>query len=498
MAMMGFRIAGRANGVSLLHGKVSREMFAHLWPGFDPADVPITSITNGVHAPTWVAAEIFELVKDEYGVIDPDNIWEYLGNISLQRFWETKRSMREALVFMSRERLRQAWLERGAHEAELHWTNHVLDPDILTVGFARRVPSYKRLTLMLRDPDRLGALLTHPDHPIQIVIAGKAHPADEGGKALIQQLVRFADSPEVRHRIVFLPNYDIGMATTLYPGCDIWLNNPIRPLEASGTSGMKAALNGALNLSIMDGWWDEWFDGSNGWSIPTAHSSLDSEDRDDFEAKAMYDLIESDIAPKFYRRGDDQLPQDWLEMIRHTLRTLGPKVLATRMVKEYTERLYAPASLAGEQLAQDNFRGARELAQWKHYVRDQWPYISIEHVESDAGGSTVSLGDTLPILSYVSLAGLNPSDVVIEAVYGHVDDLDVIENAHHVILKPELEVGSNRWKYVGEIPLHQSGSFGYTVRVVPSHALMPSTADLGLQVLPEVSASTGAPDIHLR
>jgi glycogen phosphorylase len=451
-----------------------------------------------VHAPTWVASEIFELVSNEYGVTDPDNVWEHLGDISLHKFWEIKHSLREALVSMSRDRLRQAWLERGAHEGELQWTHDVLDPNILTIGFARRVPSYKRLTLMLRDPDRLRALLTHPTHPIQMVIAGKAHPADEGGKALIQQLVRFADSPDVRHRIVFLPNYDIGMATTLYPGCDIWLNNPIRPLEASGTSGMKAALNGALNLSIMDGWWDEWFDGSNGWSIPTAHSSLDSEARDDFEAKAMYDLIESDIAPKFYRRGDDQLPHDWLEMIRHTLRTLGPKVLATRMVKEYTNRLYFPASVAGGQLAQDNFRAARELAEWKSHVRDQWPHLSIEHVESDAGGSSVSLGETLSIRAYVSLAGLTPPDVVVEAVYGHVDSSDVIENAQHLLLKPESELGGNRWKYVGEIPLSQSGSFGYTVRVVPSHTHMPSTADIGLQVLPGLTANTGAPDIFLR
>ena len=498
MAMMGFRLAGRANGVSLLHGEVSREMFAHLWPGFDPADVPITSITNGVHAPTWVASEIFELAKDECGVTDPDHIWEHLGDISLQRFWETKGYLRGALVTMSRERLRQAWLERGAHEAELHWTNHVLDPEILTIGFARRVPSYKRLTLMLRDPDRLRGLLTHPNHPVQMVIAGKAHPADEGGKALIQQLVTFADSPDVRHRIVFLPNYDIGMATTLYPGCDIWLNNPIRPLEASGTSGMKAALNGALNLSIMDGWWDEWFDGKNGWSIPTAHSMLDSEDRDDFEAKAMYDLIESDIAPKFYRRGDDQLPHDWLEMVRHTLRTLGPKVLATRMVKEYSERLYLPAATTGARLAQHDFKGARELSQWKHHVREQWSRLSIEHVELDAAGDIVSLGETIPIRAYVSLGALAPSDVVVEAVYGHVDSLDNIENAQHVLLKPESEVGSNRWMYTGAIPLQQSGSFGYSVRVVPSHDHMSSTADMGLQVLPAISAKAGAPDIHLR
>ncbi len=498
MAMMGFRLAGRANGVSLLHGKVSRQMFAHLWPGFDPADIPITSITNGVHAPTWVASEIRDLVREEYGITDPDLMWECLGDVSMRRFWDIKRSLREALVTMSRERLRQSWTERGAHESELNWTDHVLDPDILTIGFARRVPSYKRLTLMLREPDRLRSLLTHPTHPVQMVIAGKAHPADEGGKELIAQLVRFSDSPDVRNRIVFLPNYDIGMATTLYPGCDIWLNNPIRPLEASGTSGMKAALNGALNLSIMDGWWDELFDGTNGWSIPTAHSSYDSQTRDDFEATAMYDLIESEIAPKFYRRGDDQLPVEWLDMVRHTLRSLGPKVLATRMVKEYVEKLYAPAAVAGEQLATHDFGGARELARWKQHVRAEWPHLSIDHVESDVAGSSVSLGETLPIRAYLHVAGLSPSDLVVEAVYGHVDSLDDIEHAQHVTLLPQTDLGGNRWIYSGEIPLQHSGSFGYSVRIIPSHASMPSTADLGLQTVPHVIANRGAPDIHLR
>ncbi|HNJ79483.1 MAG TPA: alpha-glucan family phosphorylase, partial [Marmoricola sp.] len=272
MAVMGFRLAQRANGVSLLHGHVSRAMFNGLWPAFDEAEVPITSITNGVHGPTWVAREVFSLAA-QYG-FDPEEVsdhsWDAVDKVPALELWATKRVLRERLVTDARARLRRSWLRRGASALELGWIDEALDPDVLTIGFARRVPSYKRLTLMLRDPERLRNLLLHPQRPIQLVIAGKAHPADDGGKQMIQQIVRFADAHDVRHRIAFLPNYDIAMAQPLYPGCDVWLNNPLRPYEACGTSGMKAALNGGLNLSILDGWWDEWYDGSNGWAIPSA------------------------------------------------------------------------------------------------------------------------------------------------------------------------------------------------------------------------------------
>ena len=259
MAVMGFRLAQRANGVSLLHGHVSRGMFNGLWPAFDEAEVPIGSITNGVHAPTWVAREIFELAAgrgaDPRGD-DVDAFWDVVDQVPAAEIWNVKRVLRERLVVEARQRLERSWIERGAAKAELGWIEDALDPDVLTIGFARRVPSYKRLTLMLRDPERLKALLTDPERPVQLIIAGKSHPADDGGKRLIQELVRFADDPAVRHRIVFLPNYDIAMALPLYPGCDVWLNNPLRPYEACGTSGMKAALNGGLNLSILDGWWE--------------------------------------------------------------------------------------------------------------------------------------------------------------------------------------------------------------------------------------------------
>ena len=280
MAVMGMRFAGRVNGVSVLHGEVSREMFAGLWPGFDTAEVPIGSITNGVHAPTWVAREVSDLGDSADA-----------ASAEAERLWGIRRQLRARLVTETRRRLRESWQQRGASGAELTWIDDVLDENVLTIGFARRVPSYKRLTLMLNDPQRLAGLLLDPERPIQIVIAGKAHPADEGGKRLIQQMVQFTDAETVRRRIVFLPDYDMAMARYLVQGCDVWLNNPLRPLEACGTSGMKVALNGGLNLSVRDGWWDEWYDGGNGWEIPTADGVADPDRRDELEASALYELL---------------------------------------------------------------------------------------------------------------------------------------------------------------------------------------------------------------
>ena len=486
MALQGLRLAQRANGVSLLHGEVSRGMFAGLWPGFDPADVPITSITNGVHAPTWVAREMRDLAGTDGGVepINGAEGWEAIANASDDRLWAVKRQLREQLITMTRIRLRESWLGRGAAEAELGWIDSVLDPDILTIGFARRVPSYKRLTLMLRDKDRLRALLLDPERPIQLVVAGKSHPADDGGKRLIQELVEFADSADVRHRIVFLPNYDMTMATLLYPGCDVWLNNPIRPLEASGTSGMKAALNGALNLSILDGWWDEWFDGENGWAIPTADGVDDADRRDDIEADALYGLIEKAVAATFYDVDEARIPRRWIGMVRHTLRTLGPKVLSTRMVREYVLRLYLPAGSSSREMEASGFALAREVCAWKQRERSQWPLLRVDHVEADGVGDSVSLGTPITVRAFVSLGELTPDDVLVQVVHGRVDADDRFIAPRHAAMQPGEAFEPGGWEYRLTLPLEQNGPFGYTVRILPHHAGLAAPEEMGLQVLP--------------
>jgi starch phosphorylase len=484
MAVMGLRLAGRANAVSVLHGKVSREMFSGLWPGFDHDEVPITSVTNGVHSPTWLDRTYRELESLRIGE-GPDahgsEGWLDTETVSDATLWEMRRASRAALVVDARKRIRASYLGRGVSPAELGWVDQALSADVLTIGFARRVPTYKRLTLMLRDPKRLKALLTDPERPIQIVIAGKSHPADEQGKTLIQELVRFTDDPDVRGRIVFLPNYDMAMAKTLFPGCDVWLNNPLRPLEACGTSGMKAAINGALNLSILDGWWDEWYDGRNGWAIPTADGVTDPSRRDDLEAQALYDLIETQIAPRFYAKDARGLPLTWLEMVRHTLATLAPKVQATRMVAEYVERLYAPTSSLGRKLAVADLAGAKELAAWKAKVRSAWSQVRVDHVESGGVGDVAHVGDLVTVTAYVALGALSPDDVDVQIVYGRATEGDSLGKGYAVDSLSLLDnYGDGRCSFAGDVRLSRSGPFGYTVRIVPRHNLLVSWADLGL------------------
>ena len=504
---MGMRLAQRVNGVSKLHGSVSRTMFSGLWPGFDVAEVPITSVTNGVHAPTWVAREVVTLAQEQAvvadsgpvpagasaGVIadpaDDPSFWDRAAS-DPARIWELRRLLRARLVAEARRRLRASWRQRGASEAELIWIDSVLDDDVLTIGFARRVPSYKRLTMMLHDPARLTALLLDPDRPVQIVVAGKAHPADDGGKQLIQQLVRFADHPDIRHRIVFLPDYDMAMARTLVQGCDVWLNNPLRPLEACGTSGMKAALNGGLNLSIRDGWWDEWFDGQNGWAIPSADGVPDPARRDEVEAAALYDLIGKSVAPLFYDTGADGLPARWLEMVAHALRGLGPRAVATRMVRQYVTELYAPAARSSRQLAAPSpapFDGARELAGWKERVTKAWPGVRIEHVEADDGD--LSPGGQLTVRVSVALGSLTSADVCVEVVYGWAGDADEIINPVRSPLRLDGDVSPDGVaRYTGSAELGEPGPFGYTVRVLPRHGLLSGPAELGLVTLPGAPA----------
>ena len=461
-------------------------MFSDLWPGFDESDVPIGSITNGVHAPTWTARELVEMGTQTSSQGDPADVGR-------------PRALRRRRPHPDRRPL-----EHPPHAARRGWSRRcaagsarprspaapprprsagpttAFDPDVLTIGFARRVPSYKRLTLMLRDPERLKALLLDPERPIQLVIAGKSHPADDGGKQLIQEMVAFADDPEVRHRIAFLPGYDIGMARYLYWGCDVWLNNPLRPLEACGTSGMKAALNGGLNLSIRDGWWDEWFDGQNGWAIPTADGVADADRRDEVEARAIYDLLEHPgRSPLLRARRRRRARPRWVEMVRHTLRETGPKVLATRMVRDYVRRCTCRPRGSSREMARADFAPARSEAAWRDQLLGNWNSVRVAHVEATGAGDTPEIGSTLDLRAEVELPGLTPNDVQVQAAYGRVDDTDVLHGVQTVPMKHEQADGSRHW-FTVTLPLERTGAFGYTVRVLPYSEHLATPAELGV------------------
>jgi starch phosphorylase len=485
MAVMGLRLGQHANGVSRLHGEVSRQMFGGLFPGFDSPEVPIDSVTNGVHAQTWTDPMLRSLAVERLGTDDTTHAdWANAGAVTDLDLWSVRTRMREQLVKDARHRVAAAWESQNPGGIAPVWINDLLDPNVLTIGFARRVPTYKRLTLMLHDPERLKNILLHPERPVQFVIAGKSHPADDEGKRLIQKLVQFASEPEIRARMVFLPDYDIGMAQQLYPGTDVWLNNPLRPLEACGTSGMKAALNGALNLSILDGWWNEFYDGENGWAIPSADAAGDGAERDALEAEAMYDLIEHQIAPRFYDRDGDGVPATWVGQIRHTLATLSSPLSAERMVREYVERLYMPAAANEKRLSDDDYRAARELAAWKDRVRSAWPGVNVAHVDAGGLDDVPQVGDELRVRALVHLNGLRPEDVEVQLVYGHSLDGEDLTGVHYERLELEHAVPgadpSVAHEFAGRVTLTWAGSFGYTVRVVPVNDLLLSSAELGL------------------
>jgi len=336
--------------------------------------------------------------------------------------------------------------------------------------------------LMLRDPERLRTILLDEDRPVQLVVAGKSHPADDGGKGLIQQVVRFADRHDVRHRIVFLPDYDMSMARFLYWGCDVWLNNPLRPLEACGTSGMKSALNGGLNLSIRDGWWDEMFDGGNGWAIPTA-DGVDDERRDDLEAGALYELLERSVLPRFYDRDEAGVPTRWIEMVRHTLENLGPKVLASRMVRDYAVDYYTPAARSARAVTADDHTGAKALAEYRHRVDAAWPSVRVAQVDSDGLPESPEIGSRLGLTAHVRLGDLTPDDVQVQAVIGKVGQDDTLTEPVTVTM---IHTGADPLGevFAADVALPLAGAVGYTVRVLPRHDLLVTPAELGLVALP--------------
>ena len=481
MAVMGLRLAGRSNGVAQLHGEVSRKMFADLWPDIPSEETPIISITNGVHAHTWVSPEMADVftrhVLPDWDEAGPA-AWDQIFEMPDDELWRAREQGRERLVAFVRRRLREGARARGAAGSDVAWADEVLDPRVLTVGFARRFATYKRATLLLSQPDRLKALLLSPDRPIQLVFAGKAHPADEGGKEMIRQIVAFSSDPEVRHRFVFVDDYDIAVARALYQGADVWLNNPRRPQEACGTSGMKSALNGGLNLSILDGWWHEMFDGENGWAISSAEDVEDVERRDQLEAGALFDLFERQVVPLFYETYGGPVPRRWLKKVRKSLTSLGPKVTASRMVAEYVERLYEPTAARANTLSADGLARARLLAAWKERVAEAWHGVHVDRVEGD--GAAAELGGSRTVEAVVSLGSLSADDVDVQLVHGPVGQGDELTERTSASMHPDGATDEDHARYVGSFYCERAGRYGFTVRIVPRHPDLVDNAELGL------------------
>jgi starch phosphorylase len=474
MAILALKMATFANGVAQLHGVVSREMFHSLWRDLPIPEVPITAITNGVHARSCVAKSTQELY-DRY--LGPNwssaplenQMWERLEAIPDEELWRNHERCRLDMVVYVREHLVKHLRDRGASGAEIARAQEVLDPSVLTIGFARRFATYKRATLWMRDLDRIKRILSgNKDRKLQFVIAGKAHPKDIPGKELIRDINRFIREQGCEKQVVFVPNYDIHVARLLVAGCDVWLNTPRRPREASGTSGMKAAMNGLPNLSVLDGWWDEADYVRTGWAIGHGETYDDPIYQDQVEANALYDLIEQEVVPLFYERDADGLPRRWVDKMKDAIRLNCPFFNTERMVREYALRAYFPASDRYHTLTVSQYAPAKELAHWKQNLVDRWFNIKIENVDISEPPE-IQVNQTIAVKARINLATLTPDDVQVELYQGSINANGEIVNGVPVVMTYQGQDQQGCSIYTTNITYTNSGLQGLSLRVLPKH-----------------------------
>ena len=471
MAVCAIRLADSVNAVSELHEQVSKKMWHNLWPNVPPDEVPIGHVTNGIHVKTWLAPDmsfVLERYLSNRWHSNPadQTVWEGVTQIPDEELWRAHERCRQRLVAWARLQLKEQLIRRGAAYDDVTTADEVLDPDALTIGFARRFATYKRGALLLRDPDRLKKLLEDSKRPVQFVFAGKAHPADNEGKDLIRTIVNFARHANVRRRIIFLENYDMNVARYLVQGVDVWLNTPRRPYEASGTSGMKAAANGVLNCSILDGWWVEGYSPDVGWAIGRGESYSDPNLQDQLESQALYDLLEKQIIPLFYEREADNIPRGWIARMKNCMRKLAPVFSTNRMVRQYAEQYYVPALERGKRMLSDGLRKSIELAHAKDRLRRQWGGIRIVGVHATGNGH-YKVGQKVQVEAMVDLPDLSPKDVSVQLYAGQVNGFGAFEQARPMDMKHVREMGPNRHMYQGEIECGTSGRHGFAVRVLP-------------------------------
>ncbi|MDR1930679.1 MAG: alpha-glucan family phosphorylase [Treponema sp.] len=473
MTVLALKLAAYANGVARLHGVVSRSMWKGLWPGLPLDEVPIHHVTNGVHPRSWVSSNMVDLLDRYFGPRFEEEqtdlaVWNRMDRISDEELWRTHERRRERLVAFARDRIRQHLKRTGAVERRLQQAEDALSPYVLTLAFARRFATYKRGNLLLRDPERLLRLLKDNDRPIQLIFAGKAHPMDMPGKELIREIIHFAEKNDVISRIVFIENYDMTVARYLTSGADVWLNTPRRPMEASGTSGMKAAMNGVLNCSILDGWWDEAYDPELGWAIGQGEQYQDEKLQDDIESKALYDLLERDIIPLFYQRGRDNLPREWIKRMKTCMKVIGQSMSSHRMLMDYSNMFYFPALKNYRRIVKDDYAESKVLAAYIGRLKAAWDRLRISKIESNAK-PVMQRGDSLTVSAHIDLAGLSPDEVQVELYHGSVShQSQELRNARRTEMRALQQEGSE-WVYQVRIECIDTGHQGHTVRILPKH-----------------------------
>ncbi|MBI3581646.1 MAG: alpha-glucan family phosphorylase [Nitrospinae bacterium] len=474
MTVLALRLSAASNGVSELHGRVSRKMWRNVWPGVPTESVPILSVTNGVHVRSWISEEmrnLFDRYLGEAWIGKPgeDATWKRIAKIPDSELWRTHERRRERLVEFTRKRLVQQLKRKGGAESEIVEAQNALNPEALTIGFARRFATYKRGSLLLTDEERLAKLLNDKDRPVQIIFAGAAHPRDLEGKNIIKQIIHVSAKEQFRRKIVFLEGYDIDVARHLVQGCDIWLSNPRRPMEASGTSGMKASANGALNLSVLDGWWAEGYSPEVGWAVGAGEEYEDQAIQDSVESRAIYDILERDAIPLFYDKGQDGLPRGWVGKMKASLTKLNAQFNTNRMLREYTERYYLPLGLRWQNYVEANPSVIKSLAAWRRVVEANWKNVRVLEVTADNSSATLKVGDKKLVSAVLSMDGLKPADVVVECYYGQMDNVGDIKDGETAVMEFEGVTGEDKCKFTGAIPCDNAGLFGFAVRVLPSH-----------------------------
>ena len=483
MTVLALRLAAHRNGVSRLHGEVSRQMWQRVWPEVPVNEVPVKHVTNGVHTASWTSKDMVELLDRYLGPkwrdhTDDVSIWERINRIPDSELWRTHERRRERLVGFARRQLRQQLLKRGATKLEIQQSEEVMDPEALTIGFARRFATYKRGTLLMRDLDRLARLLTNPERPVQIIFAGKAHPRDTEGKELIRQIIHLARHEEFRRKIVFLEDYDMNVARYMVQGVDVWLNTPRRPMEASGTSGMKVPCNGGINMSVLDGWWVEGYRFDNGWAVGYGEVYEDWEYQDRVESQSVYDALEKEVVPLFYDRGPDGLPRKWIERMKNSMMSVCPAFTTHRMVREYAEKFYLNAGRSVSAMTENDYAKAIGLSKWKQELYKSWPQIRIESVEQSELDS-LTVGGDLEVRASVRLGSLRPEDVEVQLYTGQLDGQRQLVHAQAVPMRCEHS-NTQTHLYAGTIPCRRSGMHGFGVRILPKHPDLVHPYDPGL------------------
>ncbi|MFC2076669.1 alpha-glucan family phosphorylase [candidate division KSB1 bacterium] len=485
MTVLALKASDCSNSVSRLHGEVSRRMWQSLWPGVPEREVPIKHITNGIHTPSWVSAELAELFHRYIGPRwreEPadQSVWDRVDLIPAEELWRCHERRRERLVAYARTKLADQLNNRGASAAEIEAAEGVLNPETLTIGFARRFASYKRAHLIFKDQARLKAILRNRERPVQLIIAGKAHPKDDKGKEIIRDIIHFARDEEIRRHVVFLEDYDICLARYLVQGVDVWLNTPRRLMEASGTSGMKAAVNGAPNLSILDGWWQEAFTPEVGWAIGKGEDYEDLDYQDRVESEALYDLLEEEVVPRFYNRGNNGLPRDWIDLMKSTLRRLCPIFNTNRMVHEYLESFYLPTfERYGRLVENGEHARVKALEEWGNRMRRSWAGIEVAAVTDDVPGRT-SIGSDIQVEAVIKLGEISPEEVSVELFQGQVDSKGEFLAPSIVPMHYQGVADGGTHRFAGVIRPKNTGLGGFTLRILPKHSDLANPLRFGL------------------